>query len=148
MKDQDHEPDLESVQFEENRRSSLTYSTLLEYIVNGTSPNVILVARGTFRVLLYLHWLYSSIASCNRNINFSLVFPDVLSLINRSIVGFFLYRILSARMSNSGSRTPTHNPVIPNIIKSPQSTTSRPQILDDTPSERLFEDRGRPVTPP
>ncbi|KAF8811317.1 hypothetical protein BYT27DRAFT_7221647 [Phlegmacium glaucopus] len=51
-------------------------------------------------------------------------------------------------MSHSGSHTPTHNPAISNIVNSPQSTTSRPQILDDTPSERPFEDRGRPpVTP-
>jgi len=67
------------------------------------------------------------------------------------IVVFVLYRILiiSTRMSNSGSHTPTHNPAISNIIKSPQSTTSQLQIIDDIPSERPFEDpRQPPVTPP
>jgi hypothetical protein len=52
-------------------------------------------------------------------------------------------------MSHSGSHTPTHNPDIPNIINSPQSTTSRPQILDDISSDRPFEDRSRqPATSP
>ena len=64
----------------------------------------------------------------------------------------FWYRILflPPRMSHSGSRSPTNNPAISNIIKSPQSTASRPQIIDDTQPAHLFQDRGRqlPVTPP
>ena len=52
-------------------------------------------------------------------------------------------------MSHSGSRTPTHNPVTSNIINSPQSTTTRPQNIDEIPSEHPSENRSRPpVTPP
>ena len=52
-------------------------------------------------------------------------------------------------MSHSGSHTPTNNPTIPNIIN-PQSSASRPQILDDIRSaEHLIEDLARPpVTSP
>jgi hypothetical protein len=116
-----------------------------------------LLVAGTFRVLLYLHSHLALTSYNHPALILILPIAKFLSwcvksashtqlLVSFSTVSFFL----SPRMSHSGSHTPTNNPTISNTIINPQSTVSRPQILDDVPSaELLIEDLGRPpVTPP